>query len=124
MMVSQMLNIYHFRNNDLKLLEKLKSQVAESIYFLKESKENTKKITAYIKGDQLPDDVRALLDDINDTISEYFITFAMDIARNIQKTIVKYLSLYPDAQSKILINHYKDMGFNLLNKEWLFIKID
>jgi hypothetical protein len=50
-------------NNNLKLLEKLKAQVAESIYFSKDSKLNAKKITAYIKGDQLPDDVKALLDE-------------------------------------------------------------
>ena len=50
-------------NNNLKLLEKLKAQVAESIYFTKTSKANAKKITAYIKGDQLPSDVKALLDE-------------------------------------------------------------
>jgi len=50
-------------SNNSNLLEKLKAQVAESIYFSKRSKLNAKKITAYIKGDQLPHDVKALLDE-------------------------------------------------------------
>ena len=63
--------------------------------------------------------------ELNDTISNYLITFSLEIAKNIQDTIgLKYLALYPDGQSKNLISHYKNMGFNVLNKEWLFIKVD
>ncbi len=68
---------------------------------------------------------KIIIDELNNTIAKYFIVFAMDIAKNIQQTIgLKYLALYPDAQSKNLITHYKNMGFNILNKEWLFIKVD
>lgn len=48
----------------------------------------------------------------------------MNVAENIKETIgLKYLALYPDAQSEKLISHYKEMGFNVLNKYWLFIKL-
>lgn len=35
----------------------------------------------------------------------------------------KYLVLYPDAQSDTLISHYKEIGFNVLNKYWLVVKL-
>ena len=68
---------------------------------------------------------KIIIKEISTTVSNYLMLFAIKIAEDIKKTIgVKYLALYPDAQSKVLINHYKSMGFNILNKEWLFIKID
>ena len=68
---------------------------------------------------------KLIIDKINNTVSKYLILFSMKISEDIKKTIgVKYLALYPDAQSKKLINHYENIGFNILNKEWLFIKID
>lgn len=68
---------------------------------------------------------KVIIDEIADTVSNYLITFAMSRAELVQQTIgVKYLALYPDAQSDKLINHYKDMGFLQLNKEWLFIKVN
>lgn len=68
---------------------------------------------------------KIVLEELNNTVSKYLIIFAMSVAENIKKAIgVKYLALYPDAQSKTLIKHYQDIGFNVLNKEWLFIKID
>lgn len=68
---------------------------------------------------------KLFIEELNDTVSDYLIIFSMEIAQNIQQSIgLKYLALYPDAQSKTLINHYKNMGFNVLNKEWLFIKVD
>ena len=68
---------------------------------------------------------KLFINSINNTVSKYLILFSIKIADDIKKTIgLKYLALYPDAQSKILINHYKNKGFKVLNKEWLFIKID
>ena len=68
---------------------------------------------------------KVIIEEIDDTVSNYLITFAMSRAELVQQTIgVKYLALYPDAQSDKLIKHYKDMGFLQLNKEWLFIKVD
>ncbi|RLA77938.1 MAG: hypothetical protein DRG78_16265 [Epsilonproteobacteria bacterium] len=68
---------------------------------------------------------KLFIKELDNTIAKYFIVFSMDIAKNIQESIgLKYLALYPDGQSKNLINHYKNMGFNVLNKEWLFIKLD
>jgi hypothetical protein len=64
------------------------------------------------------------LDEIGNTISNYLLLFAMNVSEEIKQTIgVKYLALYPDAQSNKLISHYKNMGFNVLNKYWLFIKL-
>ena len=64
------------------------------------------------------------LDSLNNTISKYLLLFAMNVSENIKQTIgVKYLALYPDAQSDKLIVHYKNMGFNVLNKYWLVIKL-
>ena len=68
---------------------------------------------------------KVIIEEIDDTVSNYLITFAMSRAELVQQTIgVKYLALYPDAQSETLINHYKNMGFLQLNKEWLFVKVD
>ncbi len=68
---------------------------------------------------------KTIIKEINDTVSNYLITFAMSRAEIVQQTIgIKYLALYPDAGSQKLINHYKDMGFLPLNKEWLFIKVE
>jgi len=62
--------------------------------------------------------------EINSTISQYLIAFAIDTAENIKQTIgLRYLALYPDAQSDKLTYHYKNMGFNVLNKYWLVIKL-
>lgn len=47
--------------NEKELLEKLKYQIKESEHYFKKSKETAKKITAYIKGDQLPDEVKNIL---------------------------------------------------------------
>lgn len=64
------------------------------------------------------------VDEIETTIAKYLVSFAIDTAENIKQTIgLKYLALYPDAQSDKLISHYKDMGFNILNKYWLVIKL-
>ena len=41
-------------------------------------------------------------------------------SNNINSYKVKLLQSF----TKTLIKHYQDMGFNVLNKEWLFIKID
>ncbi len=68
---------------------------------------------------------RITIKEINDTISNYLISFAMSRVSIVQEAIgVRYLALYPDGQSKKLINHYKNMGFLQLNKEWLFIKVN
>lgn len=68
---------------------------------------------------------KVIIEEIDDTVSNYLISFATSRVAIVQQTIgVKYLALYPDAQSDKLISHYKDMGFLQLNKEWLFIKID
>ncbi|MGE0738335.1 hypothetical protein [Sulfurimonas sp.] len=67
---------------------------------------------------------KVYIDDIDGTVSSYLLLFAMNVAENIKETIgLKYLALYPDAQSEKLISHYKEMGFNVLNKYWLFIKL-
>jgi len=64
------------------------------------------------------------IQEIDNSISKYLLLFAMNVSENIKQTIgVKYLALYPDAQSDKLISHYKDMGFNILNKYWLVIKL-
>ena len=64
------------------------------------------------------------LQEISSTISKYLIAFAIDTAENIKQSIgVRYLALYPDAQSDKLNCHYKEMGFNILNKYWLVIKL-
>jgi len=64
------------------------------------------------------------MQEIESTISKYLLLFAMNVSENIKQTIgVKYLALYPDAQSDKLISHYKDMGFNVLNKYWLVVKL-
>ena len=64
------------------------------------------------------------VDEIQTTTAKYLLSFAIDTAENIKQTIgLKYLALYPDAQSNKLISHYKDIGFNLLNKYWLVIKL-
>jgi hypothetical protein len=64
------------------------------------------------------------LQEINSTISKYLIAFAIDTAENIKQSIgVRYLALYPDAQSDKLTCYYKEMGFNILNKYWLVIKL-
>ncbi len=64
------------------------------------------------------------VDEIQNTVAKYLLAFAIDTAENIKQTIgLKYLALYPDAQSNKLISHYKDMGFNVLNKYWLVIKL-
>lgn len=64
------------------------------------------------------------IDNIETTTAKYLLSFAIDTAENIKQTIgLKYLALYPDAQSNKLISHYKDMGFNVLNKYWLVIKL-
>ena len=64
------------------------------------------------------------IQEIDNSISKYLLLFAMNVSENIKQTIgVKYLALYPDAQSDKLISHYKDMGFNVLNKYWLVIKL-
>ena len=68
---------------------------------------------------------KLFIKELNDTIAKYLILFSLDISKKIQESIgLKYLALYPDGQSKNLISHYKDIGFNVLNKEWLFIKIN
>ncbi len=65
------------------------------------------------------------IDEIETTTAKYLLSFAIDTAENIKQTIgLKYLALYPDAQSDKLISHYKDMGFNVLNKYWLVIKLN
>ncbi|OHE00503.1 MAG: hypothetical protein A3K14_02185 [Sulfurimonas sp. RIFCSPLOWO2_12_FULL_36_74] len=67
---------------------------------------------------------KVYVDTMDSTISNYLLLFAMNVAENIKETIgLKYLALYPDAQSEKLISHYKEMGFNVLNKYWLFIKL-
>ena len=67
---------------------------------------------------------KVYIDEIDGTISNYLLLFAMNVAENIKETIgLKYLALYPDAQSEKLISHSKEMGFNVLNKYWLFIKL-
>ncbi len=67
---------------------------------------------------------KVYMDDIDGTVSSYLLLFAMNVAENIKETIgLKYLALYPDTQSEKLISHYKEMGFNVLNKYWLFIKL-
>jgi hypothetical protein len=67
---------------------------------------------------------KVYIDEIDGTISNYLLLFAMNVAENVKETIgLKYLALYPDAQSEKLISHYKEMGFNVLNKYWLFIKL-
>lgn len=48
---------------NFKLLETLKAQVEESKHYFKKSKQTAKKITRYIKGDQLPDEVKEVLAD-------------------------------------------------------------
>ncbi|TLS99917.1 portal protein [Aliarcobacter cibarius] len=48
-------------NEELKLLETFKSQVEESKYHFKTAKETAKRINSYIKGDQLPEEVRKIL---------------------------------------------------------------
>ena len=64
------------------------------------------------------------VDEIKNSVARYLLSFAIDTAENIKQTIgLKYLALYPDAQSDKLIFHYKDMGFNVLNKYWLVIKL-
>ncbi len=64
------------------------------------------------------------LEQLNATISKYLLSFAIDTAEKIKQTIgLRYLALYPDAQSDTLICHYKEMGFNQLNKYWLVIKL-
>ena len=50
-------------NEELILLDELKNQVEESTSHFKKSKETARRITSYIKGDQLPDEVRQLLAD-------------------------------------------------------------
>ncbi len=65
------------------------------------------------------------IDEIETTTAKYLLSFTIDTAENIKQTIgLKYLALYPDAQSDKLISHYKDMGFNVLNKYWLVIKLN
>ena len=60
----------------------------------------------------------------NSTISQYLLSFALNISEEVKQTIgLKYLALYPDAQSDKLISHYKNMGFNPLNRYWLVIKL-
>ena len=64
------------------------------------------------------------IDEIETTTAKYLLSFAIDTAENIKQTIgLKYLALYPDAQSNKLISHYKDIGFNVLSKYWLVIKL-
>ncbi|WP_418179741.1 hypothetical protein ACNSOO_04560 [Aliarcobacter lanthieri] len=46
-----------------KLLEELKNQVEESSTHFKKAKESARRINSYLKGDQLPDEVRQLLAD-------------------------------------------------------------
>lgn len=68
---------------------------------------------------------KVIIQQIDDSVSNYLITFAMSRAELVQQTIgIKYLALFPDAQSGKLIKHYKNMGFLQLNKEWLFNKVD
>ena len=67
---------------------------------------------------------KIIIEDIKNTVSKYLLLFAVNVSENIKQTIgVKYLALYPDAQSDTLIYHYKEMGFNVLNKYWLVIKL-
>lgn len=67
---------------------------------------------------------KIIIEDIKNTVSKYLLLFAVNVSENIKQTIgVKYLALYPDAQSDTLISHYKEMGFNVLNKYWLVIKL-
>ena len=67
---------------------------------------------------------KVYIDELEGTISNYLLLFAMNVAENVKETIgLKYLALYPDAQSEKLISHYKEMGFSVLNKYWLFIKL-
>jgi len=64
------------------------------------------------------------IDSIDNTISKYLIMYATYLAEKLKQDIgIKYLALYPDAQSDKLILHYKDIGFEQLNKHWLFIKL-
>lgn len=59
------------------------------------------------------------------TVSGFLIMLAIQISEKIRKDIgLKYLVLYPDAQSDKLIKHYKEtLNFSSLNDEWLFIKL-
>jgi hypothetical protein len=50
----------HF-TNETKILEKLKLQVQESEHHFKGSKDILRRIVSYLKGDQLPDEVRAII---------------------------------------------------------------
>jgi hypothetical protein len=62
----------------------------------------------------------------NRTISKYLIFLSIQICEKIRENIgLKYLSLYPDRQSKVLTSYYKnELDFKQLNKEWLFIKLN
>ena len=46
---------------ELKHLEDFKKQVEESTHHFRKAKETAKRINSYIKGDQLPDEVRQIL---------------------------------------------------------------
>ena len=48
-------------NEELKCLEDFKKQVEESTHHFRKAKETAKRINSYIKGDQLPDEVRQIL---------------------------------------------------------------
>jgi hypothetical protein len=60
----------------------------------------------------------------DNTVSEYLIILSTHIANEIKEKVgLKYLVLYPDQQNKNLIARYKKIGFKVLNKEWMFIKL-
>lgn len=50
-------------NEELELLSNLKNQIEESEKYFKQSKERAKRIKSYLKGDQLPEEVRQLLEE-------------------------------------------------------------
>jgi hypothetical protein len=67
---------------------------------------------------------KIILENSNTTIAKYLILFAIQLSEKIKQEIgLRHLVLYPDAQSDKLINYYKEMGFEQLNKYWLFIKL-
>jgi hypothetical protein len=67
---------------------------------------------------------KQFIEEIDNQISKYLIVFAIKISENIKKNVgLKYLALYPDAQSNKLISHYRNMGFEKLNKDWMFVKL-
>lgn len=61
----------------------------------------------------------------NILLSEYLILSAIQISEKVREYIaLKYLVLYPDRQSKKLVDYYKtNFRFNPLTKEWLCLKL-